>query len=82
VAKGEDALSAGAGITAVQAVLPADSRSGEVGHGDVAAIRGGDLDLREPDAQVQVPGWALPPCWNRSMTWSSTGKQLQDRARG
>lgn len=51
----------------MQAVPPADSRSGEVGHGDVAAIRGGDLDLREPDAPVQVPGLGAAPSWNRSL---------------
>ena len=55
-AKGEDALSAGSGITGVQAIPPADSWGDEVGQGDVAVIRGGDLDLREPDAQVEVPG--------------------------
>src|SRR6185437_4123251 len=30
--------------------------SDEIGQRDVAAIKGGDLDLREPDTQVQVPG--------------------------
>jgi len=55
-AKGNYALAAGARITGVQAIPPADSRGDELGQGNVAAIEGSDLDLREPDAQVQVPG--------------------------